>query len=185
MGTNDSHDLINSESRGIIIRSLQQIFSHKDFVENKMKLWVSFLEINREQVFDLDSGKVPVKLNIREIQPGLFQVVDLTESPVSSISDAVEILTRGAKLRSTKSTSLNCQSSRSHAVFTLRLESTDGEGTTTSRKLNLVDLAGSENSNKTKTVGDRCVVYSCLKLNAYISIDISLGSKKPKPSIWA
>ena len=157
MGTNNSLDLINSESRGIIIRSLQQIFSHKDFVEKKMKLWVSFLEINREQVFDLDSGKVPVKLNIREIQPGLFKVVDLTETPVSSISTAVEILSRGAKLRSTKSTSLNCQSSRSHAVFTIRLESTDGEGSTTTRKLNLVDLAGSENSNKTKTIGDRCV----------------------------
>ena len=157
MGTNNSIDLINSESRGIIIRSLQQIFSHKDFEDKKWKLWVSFLEINKEQVFDLDSGKLPTKLNVREIQPGLFKVVNLTESPVSSISNAVEILSSGAKLRSTGSTSLNSQSSRSHAVFTIRLESTDGDGRTTSRKLNLVDLAGSENSNKTKTIGDRLV----------------------------
>ena len=157
MGTNNSVDLLNSESRGIILRSLQQIFSYKDFEEKNLKLWVSFLEINKEQVFDLDSGKAPTKLNVREIQPGLFKVVDLTESPVSSISNAVEILSRGAKLRSTESTSLNCLSSRSHAVFTIRLESTDGEGRTTSRKLNLVDLAGSENSNKTKTIGDRFV----------------------------
>ena len=157
MGTNNSIDLINSESRGIIIRSLQQIFSHKDFEDKKWKLWVSFLEINKEQVFDLDSGKLPTKLNVRELQPGLFKVVNLTESPVSSISNAVEILSSGAKLRSTGSTSLNSQSSRSHAVFTIRLESTDGDGRTTSRKLNLVDLAGSENSNKTKTIGDRLV----------------------------
>ena len=122
MGTNNSVDLLDSESRGIIIRSLQQIFSHRDFEEKKMKLWVSFLEINKEQVFDLDSGKVPIKLAVREIQPGLFKVVDLTESPVSSISTAVEILSRGAKLRSTGSTTLNSQSSRSHAVFTIRLE---------------------------------------------------------------
>ena len=120
MGTNNSVDLLNSESRGIIIRSLQQIFSHRDFEEEKMKLWVSFLEINKEQVFDLDSGKVPIKLAVREIQPGLFKVVDLTESPVSSISTAVEILSRGAKLRSTGSTTLNSQSSRSHALFTIR-----------------------------------------------------------------
>ena len=157
MGTNNSIDLINSESRGIIIRSLQQIFSHKDFEDKKWKLWVSFLEINKEQVFDLDSGKLPTKLNVRELQPGLFKVVNLTESPVISISNAVEILSSGAKLRSTGSTSLNSQSSRSHAVFTIRLESTDGDGRTTSRKLNLVDLAGSENSNKTKTIGDRLV----------------------------
>ena len=157
MGTNNSIDLMNSESRGIIIRSLQQIFSHKDFEDKKWKLWVSFLEINKEQVFDLDSGKLPTKLNVRELQPGLFKVVNLTESPVSSISNAVEILSSGAKLRSTGSTSLNTQSSRSHAVFTIRLESTDGDGRTTSRKLNLVDLAGSENSNKTKTIGDRLV----------------------------
>ena len=108
-------------------------------------------------MFDLDSGKLPTKLNVRELQPGLFKVVNLTESPVSSISNAVEILSSGAKLRSTGSTSLNSQSSRSHAVFTIRLESTDGDGRTTSRKLNLVDLAGSENSNKTKTIGDRLV----------------------------
>lgn len=157
MGTNNSIDLINSESRGIIIRSLQQIFSHKDFEDKKWKLWVSFLEINKEQVFDLDSGKLPTKLNVRELQPGLFKVVNLTESPVSSISNAVEILSSGAKLRSTGSTSLNSQSSRSHAVFTIRLESTDVDGRTTSRKLNLVDLAGSENSSKTKTIGDRLV----------------------------
>ena len=167
MGTNNSVDLLKSESRGIILRSLQQIFSHRDFEEKKMKLWVSFLEINKEQVFDLDSGKVPIKLAVREIQPGLFKVVDLTESPVSSISTAVEILSRGAKLRSTGSTTLNSQSSRSHALFSIRLESTDGDGRTINRKLNLVDLAGSENSNKTKTIGDR-FVFLFLKVKLFL-----------------
>ena len=151
MGTTNTQEDISSESRGIILRSLDQIFSHKDV--RRMKVWISFLEIHKEQVYDLlKDGKS--SLSVREVQPGLFRVIDLNEIQVTSVSEALEILSRGSILRSTEATVLNFQSSRSHAVFTVRLESEVGDGIS-SRKLSLVDLAGSENNNKTKTTGNR------------------------------
>ena len=53
----------------------------------------------------------------------------------------------GTKQRITKETAMNARSSRSHAVFTIYLESTEeveGRQVVKAGKLNLVDLAGSE-----------------------------------------
>ena len=56
-------------------------------------------------------------------------------------------------------TAMNSESSRSHSVFTIFVESSEdtgnGEPTVKSAKLNLVDLAGSERQDKTKATGDR------------------------------
>lgn len=49
---------------------------------------------------------------------------------------------------------MNATSSRSHAIFTVVVESTDG-GKIRVGKLNLVDLAGSERQTKTGATGDR------------------------------
>ena len=156
MGTTNTMQVIDTESRGIILRSLQQIFTHEDIESQRLKVWISFLEIHKEQVFDLlNPGKDKDSLSVREIRPGLFKVLELTEIQVQSVSEAVNILHQGSSLRSTETTLLNCQSSRSHAIYTVRLESSDADGNSVSRKLSLVDLAGSENSNKTKCTGTR------------------------------
>ena len=60
----------------------------------------------------------------------------------------MDLLSRGGRL-TTKSTALNSNSLRSHAVFSINLvsEDRDGNTNTVTRKLNLVDLAGSESQN--------------------------------------
>lgn len=85
------------------------------------------------------------------------------------MEDALECLRKGSMARSTASTCMNDQSSRSHAVFTLTIEqsplfssavgdneqanpSSELQGVTTS-KLTFVDLAGSERLKKTLTTG--------------------------------
>ena len=50
----------------------------------RMKVWISFLEIHKEQVYDLLSdGKS--SLSVREVQSGLFRVIDLNEFQVTSV----------------------------------------------------------------------------------------------------
>ena len=49
---------------------------------------------------------------------------------------------------------MNATSSRSHALFTVHIESLEGEKVKAS-KVNLVDLAGSERQSKTEATGDR------------------------------
>jgi kinesin family protein 3/17 len=60
---------------------------------------------------------------------------------------------RGWKNRSTGSTLMNADSSRSHSIFTINLEmcraDEAGEEHIRAGKLNLVDLAGSERQSKT------------------------------------
>jgi kinesin family member 3B len=64
---------------------------------------------------------------------------------------------QGNKCRSTGATLMNQDSSRSHSILTITIEST-GETTqdhVRQGKLNLVDLAGSERQSKTAATGDR------------------------------
>lgn len=82
----------------------------------------SFLEIYNEQVFDLldpaSSG-----LHLRENMKRGVYVDGVTETSVSSAKDAYQVLSTGWVNRKVASTSMNRESSRSHAVFTLSIES--------------------------------------------------------------
>ena len=78
-------------------------------------------------------------------------VNNLSEFRVSSWDDIFALLKRGEGQRTVRSTEMNSQSSRSHAILQLLVEvhraSDDGKTIITKAKLNLVDLAGSEKWN--------------------------------------
>ena len=82
----------------------------------------SFLEIYNEQVYDL-LDPASCGLHLREnIKHGVY-VDGLSEVSVSCARDAYEVLSTGWVNRKVASTSMNRESSRSHAVFTLTIES--------------------------------------------------------------
>ena len=82
----------------------------------------SFLEIYNEQVYDL-LDPASCGLHLREnIKHGVY-VDGLSEVSVSCARDAYEVLSTGWVNRKVASTSMNRESSRSHAVFTLTVES--------------------------------------------------------------
>ena len=65
----------------------------------------------------------------------------------------------GFKGRATRATNMNAESSRSHSIFSIYIESQEtndatGEEVYKASKLNLVDLAGSERASKTGATGD-------------------------------
>lgn len=78
----------------------------------------------------------------------------LSDHVVKSVEEIEAVMNKGKKHRVTGATAMNLESSRSHAIFTLVVESSQmiADGSTAIRmgKLNLVDLAGSERQSKTQ-----------------------------------
>jgi hypothetical protein len=84
-------------------------------------------------------------------------VKDLTCCIVKSIPEIEKAMTYGTSNRKTASTNMNQDSSRSHSLFTIYIETGEeteqGEQKIKAGKLNLVDLAGSERISKTGASG--------------------------------
>jgi kinesin family protein C1 len=89
---------------------------------------------------------------------GQTVVANAVEVEVSA--EGVEgLMHKAATKRSVSATNMNAQSSRSHAVFRLRLEgvrtAADGTQQNLSGALNLIDLAGSERLDSSGATGAR------------------------------
>ncbi|GFR60097.1 kinesin-like protein [Elysia marginata] len=135
-------------------------------VDEKMKfgVWVSFVEVYNEQVYDL-LVPVPQKkkakrqtLRISEDRNGNPYIKGLKEIHVESADEAYKLLTIGQRNLMTACTRLNHCSSRSHSIFTikiLRVVDKDNPHIACVSTLSLCDLAGSERYSKTQASGDR------------------------------
>ncbi|XP_037088371.1 chromosome-associated kinesin KIF4A-like, partial [Pollicipes pollicipes] len=147
-----------TDQTGVIPRAMTDLFAHiaeRDDCDFLVR--VSFLEIYKEQLFDLLSPRerADSQVDIREDGKGV-KVTGLTEVPVSDVTQTIACLERGGLCRVTGATAMNMRSSRSHAIFTVTLEQrARASGQLTMAKLHLVDLAGSERAKKTQATGDR------------------------------
>jgi len=146
---------------GVIPRSVKDIFAHiMEKQDTEFLVKVSFMELYNEQLFDLLSGKPrreDTMVDIREDGNKGIKIPGLTETPISSVLEAMTMLEKASEGRVTAATAMNARSSRSHAIFTLCIEAkpkSDPKSVTIS-KFHLVDLAGSERQKKTKAKGDR------------------------------
>lgn len=129
---------------------------------------------------------------IHEDPYGGIQVKGVSLKTVTSAHEALECLKLGTLSRSTASTQMNTQSSRSHAIFTLHIkqqrlvtetdDSYPNEFETLTAKFHFVDLAGSERLKRTGATGERAkegISINCglLALGNVIS---ALGDKSKK-----
>eukprot|EP00927_Polykrikos_kofoidii_P042154 TRINITY_DN36009_c0_g1_i1.p1 TRINITY_DN36009_c0_g1~~TRINITY_DN36009_c0_g1_i1.p1 ORF type:complete len:1652 (+),score=338.65 TRINITY_DN36009_c0_g1_i1:592-4956(+) len=147
---------------------------------------ITYLEIYQEKMFDLlVSTGVRSDLHVR-IHPVLGpHVPSLTETPVKSSREVLEILDYGTKNRAVGATSMNANSSRSHAVFTvdLRLSYSGVQGKDLQSKIHFVDLAGSEKTKKAQ--GERmqegiAINQSLATLSRVIQV-LTSGEKGAQP----
>ncbi|CAN1340976.1 Kinesin-like protein KIN-4C [Linum perenne] len=183
MGTNYSGEGTNE---GVIPKVMDTIFRRFESVKESTEflIRVSFIEIFKEEVFDLlDSntilskgeagiggkGVVPprVPIQIRETVNGGITLAGVTEAEVRCKEEMGAYLSKGSLARATASTNMNNQSSRSHAIFTISMEqkkitlSSNGVNNDDMcddilrAKLHLVDLAGSERAKRTGADGLR------------------------------
>ncbi|KAJ3016653.1 Kinesin-like protein kif3b [Thoreauomyces humboldtii] len=170
------------ELRGIIPQAFHHIFSHISHrsAEKKFLVRVSFLEIYNEEIKDLlikhakTGGGVVHKISGLELkehpETGVY-VKDLGTHVVKSVPEMEALMTLGNKNRSVGATLMNENSSRSHSIFTITVESSepgpDGKDRIVAGKLHLVDLAGSERQSKTGASGDR--LKEATKINLSLS----------------
>jgi hypothetical protein len=163
-GTGKTHTMEGqwepTEMRGIIPRAFCRIFEKIEATHDQNFLVrASFLEIYNEEVRDLLSKDPKNQLELKEDnERGVF-VKDLTSYVVKGVSEMENVLLAGKKNRSVGATLMNQDSSRSHSIFSIVIESSvesaDGSRHIRAGKLNLVDLAGSERQSKTGATGDR------------------------------
>ncbi|XP_022910481.1 kinesin-like protein KIF21A isoform X2 [Onthophagus taurus] len=166
---------VTPEQIGIIPRAIKQIFSEiRDTITRfqsegrpppEFKVSTQFMELYNEEVIDLYN---PVynktsTYKIHEDPYGGIQIKGVTTQTVISEEETLQCLRVGALSRTTASTQMNTQSSRSHAIFTVHIkqqrlitEQEDSSGyEILSAKFHFVDLAGSERLKRTGATGDR------------------------------
>jgi len=157
---------------GIIPNAFNHIFKHISASNDRQYLVrASYLEIYNEDIRDLLSQKESHNLELKEHPENGVYVKDLSSYVVKNASEIERLMTIGNKNRSVGSTLMNEQSSRSHSIFTLTIESSesnaDGSEKILAGKLNLVDLAGSERQSKTGAAGER--LKEATKINLSLS----------------
>ncbi|XP_060891992.1 kinesin-like protein KIF21A isoform X2 [Labrus mixtus] len=188
MGTGFDVNIMDEEL-GIIPRAVHHLF--KGIEERRQaaqeqgqpvpefKINAQFLELYNEEVLDLFDSVRDMKqkshIKIHEDANGGIYTVGVTTRTVSSAAEMMQCLKLGALSRTTASTQMNVQSSRSHAIFTIHLcqvrvcasdnQETDNrvsngnsemdEYETLTAKFHFVDLAGSERLKRTGATGDR------------------------------
>ncbi|KAJ3612893.1 hypothetical protein NHX12_019150 [Muraenolepis orangiensis] len=192
LGPSDS-DNFTDELRGVIPRSFEYLFfliNREVERSGKSKSFLckcSFIEIYNEQIYDLlDSASASLFLR-ENIKKGVF-VEGAVEKFVTSAAEAYQVLSMGWRNRRVASTSMNRESSRSHAVFTMALESKEAVNEVVNirmSQLNLVDLAGSERQKDTHTEGSRLKEASsinrslmCLGQVIMALVDVSNGKNR-------
>jgi hypothetical protein len=154
----------NSADTGIIqmaavdlFRMIESSSRQRDYVVK-----AQYFEIYNEQIRDLlpKATTTCEKMNSLLELPVLNVHVNAHEVKVNGVDDVCRLLSQGNRNRACAATNLNAQSSRSHAIFRLLLESRESrelpdDQTMRVSVLNMVDLAGSENSKSAGVTGIR------------------------------
>lgn len=148
-GSGKTHTILGDTSgdgseAGIIPRALDAVFAR---LPPNSDVKVQFLELYGEEVRDLLSPTPSqTSLTIRDGNKNAEPVVlGATHHPVTCAKDALLCLSRGMLRRVVRSTAMNSESSRSHAIMTLELSR--------GSKFHFVDLAGSERMKRTNVKG--------------------------------
>uniref|UniRef100_A0AC35GAH7 Kinesin motor domain-containing protein n=1 Tax=Panagrolaimus sp. PS1159 TaxID=55785 RepID=A0AC35GAH7_9BILA len=186
MNGNKISETSESPTRGIIPRSIESIFEYlngrlkKDPRSFTFSIKCRFVEIYNANLYDLfqsNGATVNIQFSGEQINVGSAEFV------VTSIEECLRHLRNGWKNRKTAETSMNRESSRSHAIFMLTLVTENVDGTFVNRRtscLNFVDLAGSERQSQTNNTGERLKEAGCINkdLSFFANIIRILGDAK-------
>uniref|UniRef100_G3Q5K3 Kinesin family member 21A n=1 Tax=Gasterosteus aculeatus aculeatus TaxID=481459 RepID=G3Q5K3_GASAC len=184
---------IEEDELGIIPRAVNHLFrgieerrqaaTEQGRPVPEFKINAQFLELYNEEVLDLfdstrdiEGKRQKSNIKIHEDATGGIYTVGVTTRTVTSAAEMIQCLKVGALCRTTASTQMNAQSSRSHAIFTIHLcqvrvcspdndehvsdnrladDTEINEFETLTAKFHFVDLAGSERLKRTGATGDR------------------------------
>ncbi|QSL66523.1 hypothetical protein MERGE_000903 [Pneumocystis wakefieldiae] len=182
-GSGKTYSMIgSSDDPGLMPLACKDLFEQ---IEERSKMdicftvTVSYYEIYNEIAMDLLSARdviqKPVALKVRESPVDGPYLENLSEFQVTSFDDVLAFIRVGNNARITASTRMNETSSRSHAIFTVKikqvyLDKNEKKTVEKTSLFRLIDLAGSERAYATGSTGSR------LKEGAFINKSLtSLG----------
>uniref|UniRef100_A0A5K3FPF9 Kinesin-like protein n=1 Tax=Mesocestoides corti TaxID=53468 RepID=A0A5K3FPF9_MESCO len=161
MGTTyDISDFAMSDSVGIIPRAIVSLFDQiGNRTDSEFSVEAQFIELYNEELRDLLTPKKNA-VKIQEKLGGGIYLSGATSVKIQCVSDALQLIRAGGQSRSTGSTKMNAQSSRSHAILTLHINQRKRNEDNSrveliSSKFHFVDLAGSERLGRTGAEGER------------------------------
>jgi kinesin family protein 5 len=158
-------------TEGMIPRVVADLLEYLDDAPDSVEYTVrcSFVEIYLEKICDL-LQPWREEVRIGQDENGEASVVGACEVCCLDVADIYALLARGNAYRTKAATDQNMDSSRSHAVFTLRLEKVNRDtGSQVFSRLLLLDLAGSETGKRKASVGHDAAAMEGKLINASLA----------------
>jgi hypothetical protein len=146
-------------AEGITPRAVAELFRIKEKDADRFDIAIRFsmLELYNDKLVDLIEN-VGQKLTVKKDSDGMTYVENASVREVCSADELKEIIRLGGARRHVSSTTMNAESSRSHLIMSVVVESNKrGTNDGTVGKLTLVDLAGSERQSKTGSENEALV----------------------------
>lgn len=142
------------KSPGIAPRAMDAIFKLMEEQKSKFSFKVTcyMMELYNDKLIDLlaPHGKEPARLEIKKDKKGLVFVHGSMMMEAATKDELWTIFEKGSENRHVSSTKMNAESSRSHLILGIIIESKNlTSGAVLKGKISLVDLAGSERAAKT------------------------------------
>ncbi|KAF3642859.1 hypothetical protein FXO38_20886 [Capsicum annuum] len=160
-GSGKTFTIYGSDSNpGLTPRAMSQLFRIMKRDSNKFSfsLKAYMVELYQDTLVDLLLPKQAkrLKLDIKKDSKGMVSVENVTVVSISTYEELRTIIQRGSEQRHTTGTLMNEQSSRSHLIVSVIIESTNLQTQAIARgKLSFVDLAGSERIKKSGSAGNQ------------------------------
>ncbi|KAF6160903.1 hypothetical protein GIB67_025438 [Kingdonia uniflora] len=160
-GSGKTFTIYGSDSNpGLTPRATTELFKilKRDSNKFSFSLKVYMVELYQDTLVDLllPKNAKRLKLEIKKDSKGMVSVENTTIVPVSSLEELSTIILRGSEQRHTSGTQMNDESSRSHLILSVVIESTNLQTQALARgKLSFVDLAGSERVKKSGSLGNQ------------------------------
>lgn len=177
-GTGKTHTMrggLKLAERGIIPRMLSAIYRRGKKVtrdsegETEVSVSISYYEIYNDKVYDL--FEPPEKRSLAGLKVmennGKNFVVGLSERACDDLKVFEQLYIEANNNRSTAGTKLNAQSSRSHAILTVKVTQTNGDGQLISTA-SAIDLAGSEDNRRTDNNKERLVESASINRSLFV-----------------
>ncbi|XP_020220804.1 kinesin-like protein KIN-14I [Cajanus cajan] len=145
---------------GLTPRATSELFRilRRDSNKYTFTLKAYMLELYQDTLVDLllPRNAKRLKLDIKKDSKGMVAVENVTVVSISTVEELNSIIQRGSEQRHTSGTQMNDESSRSHLILSIVIESTNLQSQSTARgKLSFVDLAGSERIKKSGSAGSQ------------------------------
>ncbi|KAE8707171.1 Kinesin-like calmodulin-binding protein-like protein [Hibiscus syriacus] len=157
---------------GLTPRAIAELFKilRRDGNRFSFSLKAYMVELYQDILVDLllPKNAKRLKLDIKKDAKGMVGVENATVLPISTFEELKSIIQRGSERRHTSGTQMNEESSRSHLILSVVIESTNLQTQSVARgKLSFVDLAGSERVKKSGSVG--CQLKEAQSINKSLS----------------